>query len=245
MSRNRVVLLIVGEETRADSLAQQFALDGYDVRRASNPGELCARCAAGDVDLVIFSASLDAVGCLDGLRALRAGDLAPGASPNMRVLWDAGSEEVVVRGFEAGADDVIRAPFGYAELLARVRALLRRPPAETLVDLPAVLRYEALRVDTAAHQASFASTLLALCPMEYALLAHLVRDPVHVYSKKELLRDVWGYPSQIATRTVDSHASRLRCALTRAGAEDWVPVVWGIGYRLAPDTRAGLRLLSA
>ena len=69
---------------------------------------------------------------------------------------------------------------------------------------------------------------------EYALLLYLAREPTRVISKAELLRRVWGYPSQDTTRTVDSHASRLRCKLAEAGAIGWVPSTWGVGYCLAP-----------
>ncbi len=73
---------------------------------------------------------------------------------------------------------------------------------------------------------------------------HLARDPGRVYTKEELLRDVWGYRSQGATRTVDSHACRLRRTLALAGAEGFVTSVWGVGFRLAPDRHVELRVLS-
>jgi DNA-binding response OmpR family regulator len=69
---------------------------------------------------------------------------------------------------------------------------------------------------------------------EYALLLYLAREPTRVFSRAELLQQVWGYPSQDASRTVESHASRLRCKLAAAGAVGWVPSTWGVGYCLAP-----------
>jgi Transcriptional regulatory protein, C terminal len=74
-------------------------------------------------------------------------------------------------------------------------------------------------------------------PTRYALLVYLARDPTRVFTRAELLRGVWGYPSQDATRTLDSHASRLRCKLAKAGASGWVPATWGVGYCLAPTPR--------
>lgn len=241
MDNDRVKLLIVGEGTRPGLLAEQLNLDGYDVRRASDAGELRARCTPGDIDLVILAGG-DPASLLAELRGIRAGEMAPELPIGVRALWGAGAETVadVIRAFDAGADDVIRTPFEYAELLARVRALLRRAPAPT----PVVLRYDALQIDTAAHRASFRSRVLELCPQEYTLLAHLARDPARVHTKAELLQNVWGYRSPASTRTVDSHALRVRRTLTRAGAEGWLRTVWGVGYRLAPDTPAPLRLIA-
>jgi DNA-binding response OmpR family regulator len=138
----------------------------------------------------------------------------------------------VLRGFEAGADDVLRAPFAYSELRARVHALVRREFAKT----PGVIEYGELRIDTAAHEVTIGATPVGLRRLEYALLVHLARDPARVYTKDELMRDVWGFRCPGTTRTLDSHASRLRRALARAGAEGWVRVTRGVGYRLAPDS---------
>jgi len=90
-------------------------------------------------------------------------------------------------------------------------------------------------IDTQACRASVGSVAVPLRRMEYALLAHLARHPHRVYTQDELMRDVWGYRSAGATRTLHSHASRLRRALARAGAEGLIPNVRSIGYRLAPE----------
>jgi DNA-binding response OmpR family regulator len=118
----------------------------------------------------------------------------------------------------------------YAELLARVRALLRRPTGET----PPVIRYGALTIHTATRTVIFGSTAMDLRRREYALLLYLAREPARVVPKTELLRGVWGYPARDMSRTVESHASRLRCKLAKAGAVGWVPSTWGVGYCLAP-----------
>ncbi len=97
-----------------------------------------------------------------------------------------------------------------------------------------VLRYGELTIDTASRTVAYASLPVELRRREYALLVHMACDPERVWTRHELLRDVWGFRSAGTTRTVGSHASRLRAKLAAAGAVGWVVSVWGVGYRLAP-----------
>jgi DNA-binding response OmpR family regulator len=97
-----------------------------------------------------------------------------------------------------------------------------------------VLSYGELTIDTRSRVVTYALMPVALRRREYALLAHMVGDPERVWTRHELLRDVWGYRSDGSTRTVDAHASRLRGKLAAAGATGWVVSSWGVGYRLAP-----------
>jgi len=97
-----------------------------------------------------------------------------------------------------------------------------------------VIRCEALTIHTATRTVIYGSTPVEVRRREYALLLYLAREPTRVVAKAELLRHVWGYPSQDTSRTVESHASRLRCKLATAGAIGWVPSTWGVGYCLAP-----------
>jgi DNA-binding response OmpR family regulator len=96
------------------------------------------------------------------------------------------------------------------------------------------LSYGELVIDTAARAVTFGAMGVELRPREYDLLAYLIGDPTRVYTERELLRDIWGYRSPGATRTVHAHASRVRRALARAGAHGWVRSTRGVGYRLAP-----------
>jgi DNA-binding response OmpR family regulator len=142
-----------------------------------------------------------------------------------------GDVHTPVRALSYGADDFLAKPFHYPELLARMEALVRRARgrgALTLLVGPLV-------VDRAAHRATVNGEPLDLSVKEFALLATLARTPDRVVTKEELLRDVWGYIGRARTRTVDSHASRLRCKLADAGAPGLVANVWGVGYRLNPN----------
>jgi DNA-binding response OmpR family regulator len=97
-----------------------------------------------------------------------------------------------------------------------------------------VLRYGELAIDTRTRIVTYGPMPVALRRREYALLSFLARDPERVWTRHELLRDVWGFRSEGSTRTVDMHASRVRRVLASAGASGWVVSVWGVGYRLAP-----------
>ncbi|HEX4438019.1 MAG TPA: response regulator transcription factor [Solirubrobacteraceae bacterium] len=218
------VVVIYGQESDNEALAHELALDGYDARPVSDLAML------GDVDLIVFGRASQRGAALGALRALRRGEL---AGSGARILWMSTSSDPsdTLRAFEAGADDVIRAPFVYAEVLARLRALLRRD-ART----PTVIEFDALRIDTSARVVTFDAVPVALRRREHALLVHIARAPARVYSRAELLSEVWGYRTG-TTRTLDSHASRLRRALADAGAEGWVCSTWGVGYRLAPRPR--------
>jgi DNA-binding response OmpR family regulator len=134
-----------------------------------------------------------------------------------------------LHAFRRGCDDYLTQPFEYQELVERIRAVLRRvhPQRPEVVEAPPV------RIDTRTRVASVAGCRLALAQKEYELLLRLAREPDRVFTKAELLHDVWGYRTIGRTRTLDSHASRLRRKLREAGSPvALIENVWGVGYRM-------------
>lgn len=240
--RSSRVLVAGGAQSKSAALARELTLDGYEVHEtAADKEPLQVGCEDHDIGLLIFAPGTDLLAPLDLLRGLRAGTLAPQVDPATRVLWVSAADSIaeVLRAFEAGADDVVHFPLHYAELRARVKVLLARTRAEA----PAAIEFGALRIDTAAHQVRYGRTRIELPLQQYKLLVHLARNPGHVFSKHELLRDLWGYHPDSVTRTVDTHASRLRGTLSAAGARGWLTAVRGVGYKLSPQTQSTLRAL--
>ena len=134
-----------------------------------------------------------------------------------------------VRAFRRGCDDYVPRPFNYDELVERIRAVLRRvaPPE------PQVVVAGPIELDLHARVARVRGTAVLLSQKEYGLLARMAVDPNRVFTKDELLREVWGYQAQARTRTLDSHASRLRRKLRAVDPETpFVENEWGVGYRL-------------
>jgi DNA-binding response OmpR family regulator len=133
-----------------------------------------------------------------------------------------------VRALERGCDDFLARPFDYEELLARIRAVLRRSAAiehELLVAGP-------IRADLATRTVTVRDRVVRLPGKEYELLLKLMTDPERVWTKEQLLREVWGFRSLGRTRTLDSHASRLRRKLQSRDDGPFVLNIWGVGYRL-------------
>lgn len=140
-----------------------------------------------------------------------------------------------VRAFRRGCDDYLPRPFDYQELVERIRAVLRRvqpPPRERLVA-------GQLSIDLRTRVVEVRGARVRLAQKEYALLLKLAAEPTRVFTKHELLRDVWDYRAEARTRTLDSHASRLRRKLRAVDpVTPWVDNVWGVGYRLLAEVRA-------
>jgi DNA-binding response OmpR family regulator len=206
-------------------LERHLAEDGFDVLRTEDGDDALALAERTRPDLVLLGAELDVC------RRLREGE--PGRSWNRDVpVIVLGPEEADavdrVRAFDRGADDFLARPFIYDELLARIRAVLRRvaPPVGVVIEVGE------LSIDRSTRCVTVGGQILPLSAKQFDLLAKLASEPTRVFSKDELLKDVWGYRSIGRTRTLDSHASRLRRKLADASGTPYVLNAWGVGYRL-------------
>ncbi len=232
----RAAPLLVVESDRhvGEALAEQLIADGFDVELACSAEHARVLASASAPRLALLGRIEDRRGALELLREIRRAD-AQGTPWDRTlpaiVLGTPARELDVLRAFEAGADDVVaRPPATYLELRARMRAILRR--SANARELGRLLEVGPLAIDTAAHLVTLDGECVDLRRMEFELLVHLAREPERVFSKAELLSAVWGYRCGGSTRTLDSHASRLRRKLTPAGERRWVISVWGVGYRL-------------
>jgi DNA-binding response OmpR family regulator len=225
------VLLVEDEAPVRAFLEQQLTDDGFEVVSAdqgSRALELVERAAP---DLVLLDVTLPDASGFEVCRRLRDGE--PGRAWNRDVpvimVSERGEPIDRLRGFARGCDDYVVRPFLYEELLARMRAVLRR----TGGGRRDCLTVGEIEIDRRSRTVRVAGEAVALSTKEYELLVALAADPERVFTKEELLRDVWGFRSLGRTRTLDSHASRLRRKINRPNETAYVVNVWGVGYRLA------------
>jgi DNA-binding response OmpR family regulator len=225
------ILVVEDHDPTRTFLADNLSADGYDVIEAEGVTDARHLLERAFPDLAIIDLGLSDGDGLELLTQVRGADRIAGRlDPDLPLLVLSGrvSELDRLRGFQRGCDDYILKPFSYHELSARVRALLRRTRHRPATGR---LRVGSLELDPLSRQVWLRGAPLALSKKEYALLRALAGEPTRVFTREELLRGVWGFRSMGTTRTLDSHAFRLRQKLNQAG-DRFVINVWGVGYRL-------------
>ena len=222
------LLVVEDDEATARFLAENLEADGFRVAVAHGAGEALRAIEVRAPALVVLDVMLpDASGLslLDRVRACGAGGRRLAGDLPVLVLSGRSGEVDRLRGFARGADDYLVKPFSYAELVARIRALLRRSRGRPR---NGVVSVGELTIDPASRSVRVGERTVELSAKEFGLLYALAADPERVVSKDELLRDVWGYQSAGVSRTVDAHACRLRRKL----GPGYVMSARGVGYRL-------------
>jgi DNA-binding response OmpR family regulator len=232
MTDETATILVVEDDAPVRTfLADNLTADGHEVLVAGTARDALRLLEYRRPDLAVVDLGLPDGSGLDLLRRVRTADgVASRLDPTMPLVVLTGRTGEIdrIRGFERGADDFVPKPFSYGELRLRLSAVLRRTrPRQAL----GRLRVGDLEVDPPSREVRLRGRRIDLASKEFALLRALATDPTRVFTKEELLRDVWGFRAMGATRTLDSHACRLRHKLARDG-DRYVINVWGVGYRL-------------
>lgn len=229
---NARILVVEDEAPLTELLRYNLAAEGYEVDTAARGDDADTMLKEASPDLVVLDWMLPGLSGIELCRRLRA-------RPETRslpiiMLTARGEESERVRGLATGADDYIVKPFSVPELLARIRALLRRANPERLASVLAVGDIE---LDREKKRVSRAGQPVELGPTEYRLLEFLMERPGRVFTREQLLDGVWGSDIYIDERTVDVHVGRMRKSLNRGYTNDPIRTVRGAGYAL--DDRYG------
>ncbi len=222
-----LILIVEDEAPLVTLLRYNLEKEGFLVCEAADGEDALVQIAERKPDLVLLDWMLPLVSGIEVCRRIRR-------SPETRslpvvILTARGEETDRVRGLDNGADDYVVKPFSPGELVARLRAVMRRAQPGSLEE---VLRFGDVELDTAAHRVSRAGHAVHLGPTEFRLLRYLMAHPGRVFSREQLLDAVWGHDVYVEARTVDVHIRRLRKALNANGGADVVRTVRSAGYAL-------------
>ncbi len=225
------VLVVDDDSTVAEVLETYLTRAGHRVERAVDGTGALDRASERPLDLVVLDLTLPDIDGLEVCRRLRD------EHPDLPVimLTARGDEDDRVLGLQTGADDYVTKPFSPRELVLRVQSVLRRAPSSTTEDERVVVEDGALRLDTLGHRVFLGDEELGLTGREFDLLAFLLSHPRRVFSREELMREVWGWEYGDQT-TVTVHVRRLREKVEADPANPTrLVTVWGVGYRWDPD----------
>ncbi len=219
------LLIVEDEQAISELLRYNFEAEGFKVSACESGEEAEIMVAEETPDLIILDWSLPSVSGIELCRRLRS-------KPETRnlpilMLTARGEEADRIRGLNTGADDYVTKPFSVPELMARVKAILRRAVPDRMAE---VLRAGDIELDRAAHKVTRGLREIHLGPTEFRLLEYLMESPGRVLSRTQLLDGVWGSDAFVDERTVDVHIGRLRKALIRGKERDPIRTVRGAGY---------------
>ena len=221
------VLVVEDEPAQREVLAYNLEAEGFDVARAGSGDEALLLVEEEAPDVMVLDWMLPGVSGIEICRRIKSRAETRGLPI---IMLSARTEEVDrVRGLETGADDYVVKPYSVVELMARVRAQLRRARPATVGER---LEYDDILLDAETHRVLRGGKELHLGPTEFRLLSTFMEKPGRVFSRDQLLDRVWGRAIYVDTRTVDVHIGRLRKALGRHGGTDPIRTVRGAGYAL-------------
>ncbi|WP_132943869.1 response regulator transcription factor [Tumebacillus sp. BK434] len=227
-------ILVVDDEERIRRLVRMYLeRNAFDVEEAEDGQEALDKALENQYDLIVLDLMLPGMDGRDVCAALRQQN----NEVPIIMLTAAGDEMSRIHGFELGADDYVVKPFSPRELVMRVKALLKRAIQTTDKEAPAsvssVLTFQTLTINMDSRRVLCDGEEVSLTPKEYELLCYLAQRPEKVFSREELLRDVWNYQFYGDQRTVDTHIKRLREKLGKASeqAATMIVTVWGVGYK--------------
>jgi DNA-binding response OmpR family regulator len=219
------VLIIEDEPDMILGLKDNFEFEGYEVMTATDGHAGLEKARKERPDLVILDVMMPRMSGLEVCKALRS----EGFDRPIIMLTARGQEIDKVVGLELGADDYVTKPFSIRELMARVRAVLRRSEGKKRL---ARYRFGEVDLDFEIYRATRAGEVLDLSPREFELLRYLIERKGETVSREQLLEDVWGYESYPSTRTVDTHIAKLRAKIGDSGSEPrFVLTIHGLGYK--------------
>ena len=219
------VFIVEDEPDLRDTLKYNLENEGFIVEAFSNGEDFLSSVDKNKPNLVILDLMLPGISGLDVCRELRSNDNYDGIGI---VMLTAKSEEIDrIVGFELGADDYVTKPFSVRELILRVKVLLKKRTDDGANEQ--ILEFGPILMNLDAHDVSIDGKIVNLTALEFKLLKHLLKRKGRVQTRDQLLGDVWGYSSEVTTRTVDTHIKRLREKLGEPG--DLIQTIRGVGYR--------------
>ena len=221
------ILIVEDEAALVTLLRYNLEREGFEVSEAGDGEEALLRAEETKPDLIVLDWMLPVMSGIEVCRRLRRKPESRGVPIIM--LTARGEEADKVRGLQTGADDYVTKPFSPVELIARIRALLRRSQPDRQEE---TLNFADLSMDLTAHRVRRDGRVIHLGPTEFRLLHYLLRNPRRVFSREQLLNAVWGHDVYVEARTVDVHIRRLRKALNADGDPDLIRTVRAAGYAL-------------